>query len=142
MNFTNKNLYFFNKAKQISTLSSYPRIHIGAVIVQNGRIIASGFNTTKSHPLQAKYNKYRHFTDGKCNCTGLHAETSAVISAINFGYDLHGAEIYVYRQNSLGQIGQCRPCAACGKLLIDCGIVDWYYVNEFGNFVYERITND
>ena len=52
----NNDYKFFNKAKTISTLSDYEKIHIGCVAVYKGQIIGVGYNCNKTHPMQKYYN--------------------------------------------------------------------------------------
>ena len=55
---TRKQKSFFEAAEAVSRTSEFPRVHIGCVVTNgNHRIISSGCNSTKSHPLQKKYNK-------------------------------------------------------------------------------------
>ena len=52
---------FFTLARNASKLSDYnkKKIHIGAILVYKNKIIASGWNTQKTSPVQYKYNLYR-----------------------------------------------------------------------------------
>ena len=49
-------MIIFKRAKEISCLSDYNRIHIGCVAVYKNHVLAVGYNTNKTHPLQMKYN--------------------------------------------------------------------------------------
>ena len=55
---TNK---YFELAKNASKLSDYNKnnIRIGAILVYKNKVIASGWNTKKTNPMQLYYNKYR-----------------------------------------------------------------------------------
>ena len=52
---------YFKLARHASEMSDYNRknIHIGAVLVYKKQILATGWNTNKTSPIQYKYNKYR-----------------------------------------------------------------------------------
>ena len=52
---------FFNLAKTASKFSDYNKknVHIGAVLVYKNKIIANGWNSKKTNPIQYQYNKYR-----------------------------------------------------------------------------------
>ena len=48
---------FIGRAIQLSTLSTYERVQIGALVVSpRGVVIGQGFNQPKSHPLQYRDN--------------------------------------------------------------------------------------
>ena len=51
--------YYFTKAKNVSTCSDFHKTHIGCIAVYQGHVIAVGYNTNKTHPIQQHYNKYR-----------------------------------------------------------------------------------
>ena len=56
---TNRQLRFFNVAREVSYMSDFKRARVGAVVVDGNRIISSGHNSQKTSTLQDKYNKYR-----------------------------------------------------------------------------------
>ncbi len=144
MNFSKREKYYFEKAKQLALMSNYPRIHIGSVIVYKNRIIGMGINSTKTKPIQYRYNqKYRQFDNGKiCENGSIHAEFAAVLNAESLyeNIDWSKCEIYNYRINSLGITGQSRPCPSCSQLLKEKGITNWYYTSQNGGLVFERIN--
>ena len=43
---------FFQKARQIASISDFKKIHVGCVAVYQGNIIGIGCNTNKTHPMQ------------------------------------------------------------------------------------------
>ena len=51
-----RELYYFNKAKKISRISTYDRVRIGCIAVYKKNIIGIGYNTRKTSPIQSKYN--------------------------------------------------------------------------------------
>lgn len=55
----NLDLKFLDRAKRVSELSDYKRIHIGCVAVYGNKVISTGFNSNRTHPLQAKLNRFR-----------------------------------------------------------------------------------
>lgn len=76
---THKNIKYFNYARNMAMMSDYNRVHIGCVAVMNNKILSTGFNTTKSHPLQAHYNQFRDFHGAEMHNHTLHAEMSCLI---------------------------------------------------------------
>ena len=126
---TKKQISYFRQAKYASENSDFPRIHIGAVVVNKHNIISSGCNKqTKTHRLQVELNKKRFSPDsvGK-----LHAEVCALLPVIN-KVDLSDATIYVYREDRKGNLALCRPCKACMSLIKACGIKKIYYTTYDG----------
>ncbi len=69
---TSSELRWLDIAAKLAEESTHPLAKVGSLIVQKGRIISSGVNAIKTHPLQAKWNK---------NSCRIHAEISAIISA-------------------------------------------------------------
>ena len=54
---------YFNKARQVASISDYKKQHVGCVAVYQGQVIGLGCNTNKTHPIQKFYNKYRNPSD-------------------------------------------------------------------------------
>lgn len=127
---TNKDMVFFNAAKEVSKLSDYPRHHIGCVFVLKNRIISSGYNSNKTSPLQRKYNQYRFSVDTPHK---LHSETSALIPLLKMkDIDFAHIKVYLYREHANGTLALSKPCESCRKMLIDNGIKHIYYTIEGG----------
>ncbi|MGL4368314.1 MAG: deoxycytidylate deaminase [Spirochaetota bacterium] len=119
--------YFMRIAEEVSERSTCIRRKVGAVIVKDKRILATGYNgaprgvphCTPETCLRNKYNipsGQRHEL-----CRGLHGEQNAIIQAACHGVSINGAVIYVTNQ----------PCMICTKMLINCGITTFYYRNPY-----------
>lgn len=119
---------YFDLAQEVSKLSDYPRIKIGAIITKGGDVLSVGFNRRKSHPIQKKYNVHRGCGDESKDY--IHAEMAAIIKVHH--KDLRGATIYVSRKNANGDRAMCRPCNACMKAILDAGIKKICYTSEYG----------
>lgn len=126
---TRKEEALFRAAKSISEFGDHHRHKVGAVVVLKHRIISSGCNNTKTHPLQKQYNKYRFAEDGVHTC---HAELVALLPLIKDGIDLTDASVYVYREHKNGTPGCARPCKSCMELIKDVGIKRIFYTTEDG----------
>lgn len=124
-----KNKYF-KLARNVSELSDYPRHHIGCVVVYKGKVISTGYNCTKTHPLQKAYNKERFPED--CSPHSMHAETHALCSIRGMDIDWNKAVIYNYREHKDGSLGLARPCKSCMKLIRDMGIRKVCYTTNEG----------
>lgn len=128
---------FFKAAKAMSELSDFDRAHIGCVVtIGSHRIISSGYNSTKSHPLQKQLNKERFNADSGHS---LHAEVAALLPLMKEDIDFSKVSLYVYRKKRNGELGLARPCASCILLIKKLKIRNIYYTNE-GGYSYEKIV--
>jgi len=88
---------FFAHAKSAAEMSDF-RVRVGAVIVLGKQILSVGFSSTRSHSVQARYDKYRNFRSGSEPKHSLHAEMMALIPLMNDkDIDWKRVEIYVFR---------------------------------------------
>lgn len=131
------NTRFFKFAKKASKQATYKGSHnfspmIGAVAVYKGSIIATAFNSNKTSPLQARYNKYRFNADTPDKC---HCET-ALVQKIRwkFGDSLNWSKvhIYLYREYKDGTLAPSRPCPSCMAMLKELGINWIAYTTDAG----------
>lgn len=100
--------------------------------VYKGQILAVGYNTNKTHPLQQKYNKYREMKYGGEFVPRLHAEMSCMIQIKDMDIDFSKVELYLYRENLSEELATCRPCGACMKMIDDLGIKKIHYTTNGG----------
>lgn len=127
---TRKQKSFFEAAKAMSVMSDFPRTHIGCVIADgNHRIISSGCNSTKTHPLQKKYNKERFAED---TIHSLHAEVAALLPLIKEDIDFGKVEVYTHRTLANGKPAMARPCPSCMALIKELGIKKIWYTTTDG----------
>lgn len=110
--------YFIEITRQVATRSTCLRRQVGAVIVKDKRILATGYNGAPSG--------FAHCSETGCLreqlgipsgerqeiCRGLHAEQNAIIQAALHGVSVAGADIYITHQ----------PCITCAKMIINAGI--------------------
>ena len=137
MELTKKDRAYFNIAKEVSKLSDFPRVQIGACAVYKHKVISTGCNSMRTSPLQKKYNKFRFETDMTLH--SKHAELDALLPLLNRkDIDFSRASIYVYREHKSGQLSMARPCKSCFALIKELGIRDIYYSND-GGFSHEEI---
>lgn len=128
---TAKDYKYFEVARTVSYTSDFRRVKIGAVVVIKRHIVAVGANSTKTHPIQKKYNKFRFDIINNDTVHSLHAETQALLS-VPHGIDLTEASIYTYRENAKGELVKSRPCPSCIELIKDLGIRKIYYTTNEG----------
>ena len=112
--------YFMEMAEVTAKRSTCLRRQVGAVIVQDKHIIATGYNGAPrgiEHCIERKGGCLREqlgVPSGEKHelCRALHAEQNAIIQAATLGQSVEGATIYVTNQ----------PCVICAKMLINAGI--------------------
>jgi dCMP deaminase len=110
--------YFMQIARLVSQRSTCLRRHVGAVIVKNKRMLATGYNGAPSgmeHCLETGCLRDRlKIPSGERHelCRGLHAEQNAIIQASLYGISVKDSAIYITNQ----------PCVICAKMLINAGI--------------------
>lgn len=110
---------FINMAQTISALSTCPRANVGAVLVRHRRVISMGFNGSPKGTT--------HCTDAGCliennHCVRTtHAEQNAIVQAALHGISTDGATLYCTH----------RPCLACTKILINAGIREIVFRQEY-----------
>lgn len=136
MEFSKRDIAYFKTAKAVSELSDFPRVHIGCVITNGHRIISSGFNSRRSHPLQKKLNKER-FSEDSSHL--LHAESAALIPLLDKDIDWKKCSIYIYREHKDGRRALACPCLSCQKLIKQLGIRHIYYTGN-DSYIYENIN--
>ena len=128
---------YFNKAKQITAISDYRRVHVGCVAVYQGQIIGIGCNCNKTHPAQKFYNQYR--IDSDALLPKLHAEINCLNQIRRLDIDFSKVKLYIYRIRNDQPQGLARPCPSCMAAIQDLGIRDIYYTSNDG-YSYERVT--
>ena len=130
---------YFDKARQVATISDYNKTHIGCVAVLQGQVIGLGCNCNKTHPTQKYYNRYRKPSDSML--PKLHAEISCINQIKNQNINFSKVRLYIYRIRNDQPFGLSRPCPSCMAAIRDLGIRDIYYTTNDG-YSYERLENN
>lgn len=136
-----KHIRFFHIAKELSMINRFLRTNIGCIVVIKNRIVSSGYNKSKTHPIQKRYNHYQDykFQDSEMDITNggietvtnfVHAEIDALLPIKDM--DLSHASIYIYRQDKTNHLAICRPCPACMKMITDLNIKHLFYTSPEG----------
>jgi dCMP deaminase len=102
--------YFMAIARQVATRSTCDRKHVGAVLVRDKMILASGYNGSL-RGLEHCDDVGHLMQDDHCVRT-VHAEANALVQAARNGVRIDGSGIYV----------TASPCFSCFKLIANCGI--------------------
>ncbi len=110
--------YFLQVAKLVSKRATCLRRSVGAVLVKNKRILATGYNGAPAglkHCIDIGCLREKlKIPSGQRHelCRGLHAEQNALIQAALYGISAEGSTLYATNQ----------PCIICAKMLINAGI--------------------
>jgi len=119
--------YFMAITDQVGQRSTCTRRHIGAVIVKDKRILATGYNGVPSGLAHCEdvgcLREQRGIPSGTQHelCRGIHAEQNAVIQAARHGTAIDGATVYCTHQ----------PCVLCAKILINAGVTSIVYAEPY-----------
>ncbi len=119
--------YFMDIVEVVKTRSTCIRRQVGAVIVKDNRILATGYNGAPSG--------CRHCEDIGCLrqqlgipsgqrhelCRAIHAEQNAIVQAAAAGISIQGATLYCTTQ----------PCVLCAKMMINAGIKRILYKGDY-----------
>lgn len=105
------NEYFMNIAHEVSTRSTCNRKFVGAVIVRDKSILATGYNGSIRGLAHCDDDGHL-MEDGHCVRT-VHAEANAIVQAARHGVRIEGASMYV----------TASPCWGCFRLIANAGIV-------------------
>jgi dCMP deaminase len=105
-------------ARDVATRSTCDRKHVGAVIVRDKNILATGYNGSIGG-LGHCDDEGHMLEDGHCVRT-IHAEANAIIQAAKHGVRIEGGTIYV----------SASPCWGCFKMIANSGLKKIVY-SEF-----------
>jgi len=110
--------YFMEVAGVVSTRSNCLRRKVGAIIVKDKRILATGYNgppTGMRHCDQVGCVREKmKIPSGERHelCRGLHAEQNAILQGSLYGFSIKDSMLYATHQ----------PCILCSKMIINAGI--------------------
>lgn len=104
--------YFMTIARIVATRATCDRLHAGAVLVKNKRIVSTGYNG--SPPNLPHCDDSGHLLEeGHCVRT-IHAEHNALLqAAVTGGTGTQGATLYTMYS----------PCIHCAKYVVAAGVI-------------------
>jgi dCMP deaminase len=115
---------YMKTAEVFAELSSARRLHVGAIVVKDDRIISIGYNGMPSGwdnnceiELKQPVNRVNLVTKPEV----LHAETNAIAKLAKSTESGSGATLFVTHA----------PCLECAKLVYQSGINSVYYRNSY-----------
>jgi dCMP deaminase len=110
----------------VATRSTCERRAVGAVIVKDKRILATGYNGAPRGLAHCPPEGGLHDWPVGCMRAGhcirsLHAEQNALLQAAKIGVPCADSSIYV----------TCQPCNTCAKMIINAGITRVIYEGDY-----------
>ena len=101
-------------------------------ILDRNRIISIGMNSTKTHPMNLKYNYVNKNKESISNIVGTHAELNAVIKLGE--EDCSRLTLVNTRINRNNLLDNSAPCSGCSDMIRQLSFKNVYYSNIKGNF--------
>ena len=128
--------YFLTITRNVAERSTCTRAKVGAVIVRDKNILATGYNGAPAglpHCLDVGCLVYTSRTPSgelEENCfRTIHAEINAIAQAAKNGSSIRDADIYITHT----------PCIHCVKVLINTGIRRIFYEREYKRATIEEL---
>ncbi|HOX08197.1 MAG TPA: cytidine/deoxycytidylate deaminase family protein [Planctomycetota bacterium] len=119
--------YFLKLALDVAERSTCMRRHVGAVLVRDKRMLATGYNGAPRgvrHCLETGCLREKlGIPSGQRHelCRGVHAEMNTFLQAALHGVAVEGASLYC----------TSTPCSLCAKMLINAGVKRVVYLGEY-----------
>jgi len=121
--------YFMDIANLVARRSTCLRRAVGAVLVKEHRVLATGYNGAPAKILHCAevgcLRERMNIESGQRHelCRGIHAEQNAIIQAAYHGVAIRGASLYCTNL----------PCAICTKMLINAGLTEICYQEGYAD---------
>ena len=130
--------YFMAITKLVAKRSTCMRRAVGAILVKDRRILATGYNGAPA--------RLRHCEEVGCLrensavpsgerhelCRGLHAEQNVIIQAAYHGISIKGSTLYCTN----------KPCVICTKMIINAGIQKIVYEEGYNDELADQMLTE
>jgi len=132
------NQYFSSITRMVATRSTCLRRHVGAILVKEKRILATGYNGAPAglkHCIEVGcLRENASIPSGTRHelCRALHAEQNAIVQAARHGIPIAGATLYCTN----------KPCVICSKMLINAGIKRIYFESEYNDALADAMLEE
>lgn len=130
--------YFMDITELVAKRSTCTRRAVGAVLVKDKRVLATGYNGAPSGIRHCSetgcLREQRGVPSGERHelCRGAHAEQNAIVQAAHYGVPINGATLFCTNL----------PCSICAKLLINAGVKKIYYKSGYADEISEEMLNE
>jgi dCMP deaminase len=124
--------------EMVATRSTCLRRHVGAVLVKDKRILATGYNGAPAGLEHCRavgcIRQDSSVPSGTRHelCRGLHAEQNAIIQAAYHGISIVGATLYCTN----------KPCVICSKMVINAGIQSILYLDGYDDPLADQMLQE
>lgn len=112
--------YFIAITRAVATRATCSRRSVGAVIVKDKRILATGYNGAPVGMRHCDHSDGGDMRNGHCT-RSTHAEQNAIVQAARYGIPIAGGSMYCTDS----------PCLTCAKLTINAGLVRIVYEDAY-----------
>ncbi len=125
-------------AFMVAKRSTCLRRSVGAVLVKDKRLLATGYNGAPSgieHCLDVGCLREKmKIASGQRHelCRGIHAEQNAIIQAAYHGVSIKDSTLFCTNL----------PCAICTKMLINAGIKKIYYQSGYADELSQKLLKE
>jgi len=132
------NEYFMSITKMVARRSTCLRRQVGAILVKDKRILATGYNGAPSGLRHCEevgcLREDTSIPSGQRHelCRGLHAEQNAIIQAAYHGFSIRGAMLYCTN----------KPCVICSKMLINAGVRKILYEDGYDDHLADQMLRE
>jgi len=130
--------YFISIANCVRERSTCLRRRVGAIVVKDKRILATGYNGPPSG--------FKHCSEVGCIrveegvprgerhelCRGIHAEQNAIVQAAAFGVSIKDSTVYCTHF----------PCALCAKMMINAGVRRIVVAQDYPDDLSKRLLEE
>jgi dCMP deaminase len=127
--------YFMDITCLVARRSTCTRRAVGAIIVKDRRVLATGYNGA---PSQVRHcaevgclRKQLNVPSGERHelCRGIHAEQNAIIQAAYHGASIKGGTLFCTNL----------PCSICAKMIINAGIERIIYQSGYADTISQEM---
>jgi len=131
-------VYFMDITKMVAKRSTCLRRHVGAVLVKDKRILATGYNGAPTGIRHCEevgcLREQLSVPSGERHelCRGLHAEQNAIIQAAYHGIPIVGSTLYCTN----------KPCIICSKMLINAGVEKIVYEDGYDDPLADQMLEE
>jgi dCMP deaminase len=114
-------------ATLVAKRSTCIRRHVGAILVKDKRVLATGYNGAPSGLKHCQdvgcLRQEADIPSGQQHelCRGLHAEQNVIIQAAYHGISIKDSILYCTN----------KPCVICSKMIINAGIKKVYFAEGY-----------
>ena len=127
--------YFIEITKLVAQRSSCLSRQVGAILVKQKRILATGYNGSPSK-IENCIEKGGCLREGSISgqnlntCMAVHAEMNAILQCAKIGVSCEDATFYV----------TTKPCASCMKAIIQSCIIKVVYIENYDSPLTDKLV--